>query len=79
MNVSRDERPQWLRILTFLYQQLGEEDSCNAVRRRYATCKDTEVRQAEAGVAVRITQHVLSNSIQQHMTSRGSRRIIFPP
>lgn len=44
MNMSVEERPQWMRILAFLYKHLGEDDVCSALRRRFAVCPETRVR-----------------------------------
>lgn len=44
MNASPEERPQWMRILAFLYKHLGEDDVCSALRRRFAVCPETQVR-----------------------------------
>lgn len=43
MNATVEERPQWMRILSYLYKQLGEDDVCSALRRRFAVCLDTKV------------------------------------
>lgn len=43
MNSSVEERPQWMRILAFLYKHLGEDDVCSALRRRFAVCPETKV------------------------------------
>ena len=44
MNASPEERPQWMRILAFLYKHLGEDDVCSALRRRFAVCPETKVQ-----------------------------------
>lgn len=43
LNASVEERPQWMRTVTLLYKNLGEDDVCSALRRRFAVCPDTKV------------------------------------
>lgn len=55
MNASPEERPQWMRILAFLYKHLGEDDVCSALRRRFAVCPETKVKTFD-GFYVKIVQ-----------------------
>lgn len=43
MKAPVEERPQWIRILAFLYKHLGEDDVCSALRRRFAVSLETKV------------------------------------